>query len=128
MPTIGTRPIEFNVGDLVMLKVSPWKGVLRFKNKGKKCLSDELRLITLDDVEIDLEITTREKPVAILGRKSRQLHNKEMPLVKVQWKHRKGTSIRHFLEGVSVCVGVDINKKKEEIRVLPNCIKIESEA
>nr|GFA63201.1 hypothetical protein [Tanacetum cinerariifolium] len=29
------RPIEFNVGDLVMLKVSPWKGVLRFKNKGK---------------------------------------------------------------------------------------------
>ncbi|GJU75627.1 putative reverse transcriptase domain-containing protein [Tanacetum coccineum] len=29
------RPIEFNVGDLVMLKVSPWKGVFRFKNKGK---------------------------------------------------------------------------------------------
>nr|GEU30184.1 retrovirus-related Pol polyprotein from transposon TNT 1-94 [Tanacetum cinerariifolium] len=29
------RPIEFNVGDFVMLKVSPWKGVLWFKNKGK---------------------------------------------------------------------------------------------
>ncbi|GJW41306.1 putative reverse transcriptase domain-containing protein [Tanacetum coccineum] len=29
------RQIEFNVGDFVMLKVSPWKGVLRFKNKGK---------------------------------------------------------------------------------------------
>ncbi|GKB21619.1 putative reverse transcriptase domain-containing protein, partial [Tanacetum coccineum] len=29
------RPIEFNVGDFVMLKVSPWKGVMRFKNKGK---------------------------------------------------------------------------------------------
>ncbi|GJR94314.1 putative reverse transcriptase domain-containing protein [Tanacetum coccineum] len=29
------RPIEFNVGDFVMLKVSPWRGVLRFKNKGK---------------------------------------------------------------------------------------------
>nr|GEW63593.1 hypothetical protein [Tanacetum cinerariifolium] len=29
------RPIEFNVGDFVMLKVSPWKGVLQFKNKGK---------------------------------------------------------------------------------------------
>nr|GEU64583.1 zinc finger, CCHC-type, retrotransposon Gag domain protein [Tanacetum cinerariifolium] len=28
-------PIEFNVGDFVMLKVSPWKGVMRFKNKGK---------------------------------------------------------------------------------------------
>nr|GEW01061.1 hypothetical protein [Tanacetum cinerariifolium] len=30
-----TKPIEFNVGDLVMLKVSPWKGVMRFKNKRK---------------------------------------------------------------------------------------------
>ncbi|KAI3685830.1 hypothetical protein L6452_35090 [Arctium lappa] len=29
------RPIEFSVGDLVMLKVSPWKGVLRFKKHGK---------------------------------------------------------------------------------------------
>ncbi|GJY69566.1 putative reverse transcriptase domain-containing protein [Tanacetum coccineum] len=29
------RPIEFEVGDFVMLKVSSWKGVLRFRNKGK---------------------------------------------------------------------------------------------
>ncbi|GKB63063.1 hypothetical protein Tco_0919249 [Tanacetum coccineum] len=96
-------PIEFNVGDFVMLKVSPWKGVLRFKNKGKfsprfigsfkilkrvgevayvlelpeemkgihntfyvsylrKCLMDEASAITLDDVEIDPEITAREEP------------------------------------------------------------------
>ncbi|GKD65637.1 putative reverse transcriptase domain-containing protein [Tanacetum coccineum] len=33
-------------------------------------------------------------PVAILGRKQRQLCNKEIPLVKVEWKHRKDTSIR----------------------------------
>jgi hypothetical protein len=30
-----TRPMEFSVGDLVMLKVSPWKGVIRFGKKGK---------------------------------------------------------------------------------------------
>jgi len=29
------RPIEFDVGDHVMLKVSPWKGVLRFRKRGK---------------------------------------------------------------------------------------------
>nr|GEX39570.1 putative reverse transcriptase domain-containing protein [Tanacetum cinerariifolium] len=29
------RPFEFNVGDKVMLKVSPWKGVIRFKKCGK---------------------------------------------------------------------------------------------
>ncbi|GJT55382.1 putative reverse transcriptase domain-containing protein [Tanacetum coccineum] len=115
------RPIEFNMGHYIMLKVSPWKGVFWFKNKGKlsptfigpfkilkwvgECLADESSVITLDDVEIDPEITTREEHVAILGRKSRQLHNKEILLVKVQWKHRKGISIRYdealrtFLDG-----------------------------
>jgi len=29
------RPIEFSVGDRVLLKVSPWKGVLRFRKRGK---------------------------------------------------------------------------------------------
>ena len=29
------KPLEFNVGDLVLLKVSPWKGVVRFAKKGK---------------------------------------------------------------------------------------------
>ncbi|GJY83747.1 putative reverse transcriptase domain-containing protein [Tanacetum coccineum] len=29
------KPLEFNVGDQVLLKVSPWKGVIRFKKKGK---------------------------------------------------------------------------------------------
>nr|GEU46093.1 putative reverse transcriptase domain-containing protein [Tanacetum cinerariifolium] len=129
------RLIEFKVGDFVMLKVSSWKGVLRFKNKGKlsprfigafkilkqvrevayilelpkeirgiyntfhvsylrKCLADESSVITLDDIEINTEITTQEEPVAILGRKSRQICNKQISLVKVQWKHHKGTSIR----------------------------------
>ncbi|GKA78410.1 putative reverse transcriptase domain-containing protein [Tanacetum coccineum] len=128
-------PIKFNVGDFVMFKVSPWKSVLRFKNKGKlsprfigpfkilkrvgevayvlelpeeirgihstfhvsylrKCLAEESSVITLDDVEIDPELTSREEPITILGRKSRQLRNKIIPLVKVEWKHRKGTSIR----------------------------------
>ncbi|GJV20210.1 putative reverse transcriptase domain-containing protein [Tanacetum coccineum] len=29
------KPLEFNVGDSVLLKVSPWKGVVRFGKKGK---------------------------------------------------------------------------------------------
>ncbi|GKC66442.1 putative reverse transcriptase domain-containing protein, partial [Tanacetum coccineum] len=29
------KPLEFEVGDRVMLKVSPWKGVVRFGKKGK---------------------------------------------------------------------------------------------
>nr|GEX65856.1 putative reverse transcriptase domain-containing protein [Tanacetum cinerariifolium] len=29
------KPVEFQVGDKVMLKVSPWKGVVRFVKRGK---------------------------------------------------------------------------------------------
>ncbi|GKA64642.1 putative reverse transcriptase domain-containing protein [Tanacetum coccineum] len=29
------KPLEFQVGDMVMLKVSPWKGVIRFGKRGK---------------------------------------------------------------------------------------------
>nr|GEX27961.1 hypothetical protein [Tanacetum cinerariifolium] len=129
------RGIEFNVGDFVMLKFSPWKGVMRFKNKGKlsprflgpfkilkrigevayvlelpkemkgvhntfyvsylrKCLADESSMIALDELEISPELTFQEEPIAVLKRKSRQLQNKEIPLVKVECKHQKGTSIR----------------------------------
>nr|GEV20746.1 putative reverse transcriptase domain-containing protein [Tanacetum cinerariifolium] len=32
---VRRKPLEFNVGDMVMLKVSPWMGVIRFGKRGK---------------------------------------------------------------------------------------------
>nr|GEX02456.1 putative reverse transcriptase domain-containing protein [Tanacetum cinerariifolium] len=32
---VRRKPMEFEVGDMVMLKVSPWKGVIRFGKRGK---------------------------------------------------------------------------------------------
>ncbi|GJY77946.1 hypothetical protein Tco_0483747 [Tanacetum coccineum] len=32
------KPLEFEVGDRVLLKVSPWKGVIHFEKKGKLVL------------------------------------------------------------------------------------------
>nr|GFD08513.1 putative reverse transcriptase domain-containing protein [Tanacetum cinerariifolium] len=32
---LNRKPMEFQVGDKVMLKVSPWKGVVRFGKRGK---------------------------------------------------------------------------------------------
>ncbi|GJQ96863.1 putative reverse transcriptase domain-containing protein [Tanacetum coccineum] len=32
---VRRKPMEFSVGDMVMLKVSPWKGVIRFSKRGK---------------------------------------------------------------------------------------------
>nr|GFC87574.1 putative reverse transcriptase domain-containing protein [Tanacetum cinerariifolium] len=34
---VWRKPLEFEVGDRVMLKVSPWKGVIRFGKQGKLC-------------------------------------------------------------------------------------------
>ncbi|GJU17249.1 putative reverse transcriptase domain-containing protein [Tanacetum coccineum] len=34
-PELVRKPLEFEVGDQVLLKVSPWKGVIRFGKKGK---------------------------------------------------------------------------------------------
>ncbi|KAD5962056.1 hypothetical protein E3N88_13529 [Mikania micrantha] len=33
--SVGQRPLEFQIGDRVMLKVSPWKGIFRFGKRGK---------------------------------------------------------------------------------------------
>ncbi|GJT04687.1 putative reverse transcriptase domain-containing protein [Tanacetum coccineum] len=32
---VRCKPLEFQVGDIVILKVSPWKGVIRFGKRGK---------------------------------------------------------------------------------------------
>ncbi|GJT75347.1 putative reverse transcriptase domain-containing protein [Tanacetum coccineum] len=37
------KPLEFEVGDRVMLKVSPWKGVVHFGKKGKLAPSKSLK-------------------------------------------------------------------------------------
>ncbi|GJY69379.1 putative reverse transcriptase domain-containing protein, partial [Tanacetum coccineum] len=36
---VRRKPMEFSVGDMVMLKVSPWNGVIRFGKRGKLSLS-----------------------------------------------------------------------------------------
>ncbi|GKC24297.1 putative reverse transcriptase domain-containing protein, partial [Tanacetum coccineum] len=37
-PDKRRKPLEFSVGDYILLKLSPWKGVVRFAKKGKLAL------------------------------------------------------------------------------------------
>nr|GEV60914.1 hypothetical protein [Tanacetum cinerariifolium] len=92
---VRCKPLEFQVGDRVMLKVSPWKGVVRFGKREKvhstfhvsnmkKCLSDETLAIALDELYIDDKLCFVEKRVEIMDREvksvpkevSATLHNK----------------------------------------------------
>jgi transposase InsO family protein len=133
------RPIEFKEGDMVMLKVSPWKGIIRFQKRGKlspryigpfeiikrvgmvsyrldlpdelsgihptfhvshlrKCLADKTTHVPLNDIEVDSKLNYIERPVAILDYKEKQLRNKVVKQVKVQWNHRSGSDATWELE------------------------------
>ena len=49
----------------------------------RKCVVDESAVVSLDDTQVDGSLNYVEKPVVILDRKMKGLHNKEVKLVKV---------------------------------------------
>ncbi|GKB08592.1 hypothetical protein Tco_0836904 [Tanacetum coccineum] len=86
------KPMEFQVGDKVMLKVSPWKGVLRFGKRGKlnpryvgpfKCYAEEPLAVPLDGLHFDDKLQFVEEPVEIVHREVKWLKRSRIPLVKV---------------------------------------------
>nr|GEU77610.1 reverse transcriptase domain-containing protein [Tanacetum cinerariifolium] len=86
------KPMDFKVGDRTMLKVSPWKGVVRFGKRGKlnpryigpfkKCLSDESLVIPLDELYIYDKLHFVEEPVKIMDREIKRLKRSRIPIIK----------------------------------------------
>ncbi|GKC30300.1 putative reverse transcriptase domain-containing protein [Tanacetum coccineum] len=104
---IRRKPLEFQVGDRVMLKVSPRKGVIRFGKRGKlnpqyigpfkileriglKCLSDESLVIQMKELRLDEKLNFVEEPVEIMDREVKQLKQSHTPIVKVRWNSKRG--------------------------------------
>nr|GEZ80055.1 putative reverse transcriptase domain-containing protein [Tanacetum cinerariifolium] len=99
------KPMEFQVGDKVMLKVLPWKGVVRFGKRGKlnprvhntfhvsnlkKCHADEPLAVSLDGLHVDDKLHFVEEPVEIMDRKVKWLKRSRIPLFKVRWNSKRG--------------------------------------
>ncbi|KAJ9543884.1 hypothetical protein OSB04_023591 [Centaurea solstitialis] len=55
-----------------------------------KCLAEPDAAIPLQEISVDPKLNFVEEPVAVVDRKIRKLRNKEICLVKVQWKFHKG--------------------------------------
>ncbi|GJU61086.1 putative reverse transcriptase domain-containing protein [Tanacetum coccineum] len=103
---VRRKPLEFQVGDRVMLKVSPRKGVIRFGKRGKlnprnvhntfhvsnlkKCLSDESLVIPMKELWLDDKLNFVEEPVEIMDREVKQLKQSRIPIVKVRWNSKRG--------------------------------------
>ncbi|GJX68204.1 hypothetical protein Tco_0303931 [Tanacetum coccineum] len=94
---VRRKPMEFSVGDMVMLKVSPWKGVIRFGKRGKlspryigPCLADENLIIPFEEIQLDDKLHFIEEPVEIMDREVKRLKQSRIPIVKVRWNSRRG--------------------------------------
>ncbi|GJW02168.1 hypothetical protein Tco_1561024 [Tanacetum coccineum] len=89
------KPMEFQVGDKVMLKVSPWKGVIRFGKRGKlnpRYVGPFKVLEKVGSIAYKLELPqelTRE-PVEIMDHEVKQLKQSRIPIIKVRWNSRRG--------------------------------------
>nr|GEX80230.1 putative reverse transcriptase domain-containing protein [Tanacetum cinerariifolium] len=94
------KPLEFEIRDRVMLKVSPWKGVVRFElsrvhhtfhvSNLKKCYADEPLVMPLEGIHVDDKLQFVEKPGEIMEHEIKRLKRSRIPLVKVRWNSRKG--------------------------------------
>nr|GEW12609.1 putative reverse transcriptase domain-containing protein [Tanacetum cinerariifolium] len=94
---VRRKPLEFQVGDKVMLKVSPWKGVIRFGKRGKLNpryigpfkISARVGTIACR-LELPEQLSRVHKPIKIMDREVKRLKQSRIPIVKVRWNSRRG--------------------------------------
>ncbi|GKC34316.1 putative reverse transcriptase domain-containing protein [Tanacetum coccineum] len=103
---VRRKPLEFQVGDRVMLKVLAQVGVIAYKlelpqqlsrvhstfhvSNLNKCLSDEPLAILLDEIHIDDKLYFVEEPVEIMDCEVKRLKQSRIPIIKVRWNSRRG--------------------------------------
>ncbi|GJY65104.1 putative reverse transcriptase domain-containing protein [Tanacetum coccineum] len=98
------KPMEFEVRDKVMLKVLPWKGVVRFGKRGKlnpRFVGPFKVIKRVGDVAYKLELPEElsrvhntfhfvKEPIEITDREVKRLKRSRIILVKVRWNSKRG--------------------------------------
>ncbi|GJX42635.1 putative reverse transcriptase domain-containing protein [Tanacetum coccineum] len=100
------KPMEFQVGDRVMLKVLKKVGSVAYKlelpqelsrvhktfhvSTLKKCYSDEQLAVPLEGLHIDDKLQFVKEPVEIMEREVKRLKRSRIQLVKVRWNSKRG--------------------------------------
>ncbi|GKE03026.1 hypothetical protein Tco_1391009 [Tanacetum coccineum] len=94
------KPMDIQVGDKLMLKVSPWKGVVRFGKRGKlnpRYVGPFMVMKKVGSIAYKLELPEElsrlqfvEEPVEIMDREVKRLKRSRIPIIKVRWNSRRG--------------------------------------
>ncbi|XP_073137660.1 uncharacterized protein [Henckelia pumila] len=146
---VRRRPLNFEQGDRVFLKISLFRGTVLFGKRGKlsprfigpyeildkvgdlayrlalppalsgihdvfhvsmlrKYEPDASHILRPDEAELDETLSYFERPIQILDHKERQLRNKSITLVKVQWS-------RHGIEEATWETEQDMRQRYPEL-------------
>ncbi|GJR33197.1 putative reverse transcriptase domain-containing protein [Tanacetum coccineum] len=86
---VKRKPMEFQVGDMVMLKLELPDKLRRIHNTFhvsnlKKYLADENLVIPLEEIQLDNKLHFIKEPVEIIDREVKQLKQSRIPIVKVR--------------------------------------------
>ncbi|GJU91444.1 putative reverse transcriptase domain-containing protein [Tanacetum coccineum] len=81
-------PKKLQVGDDVLLKVTPWKGIISAMETNS--LTDKNLVIPLEEIQLDDKLHFIEEPVEIMDREVKQLKQSRILIVKVRWNSRRG--------------------------------------
>ncbi|GJY81761.1 reverse transcriptase domain-containing protein [Tanacetum coccineum] len=101
---VRRKPLEFQVGDHVMLKVSPHKVAYKLElpeelnnvhstfhvSNLKKCLSDESLVTPMKELRLDDKLNFVEEPVEIMDREVKKLRQSRIPIINVKWNSKRG--------------------------------------
>ncbi|GJR96795.1 putative reverse transcriptase domain-containing protein [Tanacetum coccineum] len=120
---VRRKLLEFNVGDMVMLKIIDRVGLVAYKlelpdelhgihktfhiSNLKKCLADENLIIPLEEIQLDDKLHFIEEPVEIMDREVKQLKQSRIPIVKVRWNSRRGPEFiweREDYSETNICI------------------------
>nr|GEZ14942.1 putative reverse transcriptase domain-containing protein [Tanacetum cinerariifolium] len=100
------KPMDFQVGDRVMIKVLSKVRDVAYRlelpqqlsrvhntfhvSNLKKCLFDESLVIPLYELRIDDKLYFIKEPVEIMDREIKQLKRSRIPIIKVRWNSKRG--------------------------------------
>ncbi|KAD2804660.1 hypothetical protein E3N88_38037 [Mikania micrantha] len=99
---VRRKPLTFQVGDRVMLKVGPVAYKLKLPpelsevhdtfhvSNLKKCMVDETLVIPLEEIQIDGQLLFIEETLEITDWEVKRLKQSRIPIVKVHWNSRRG--------------------------------------